>query len=82
MLNTTEISGQGFTVIVSDSSTEVRSQQFVNQLFVELQELLGDYGFEISIVCTNEEAITLQGKLLIDKMFRKLNKLCQEDDAL
>lgn len=79
MLNTEEIIGSGFTVIVDDQTAEERSQESINSMFQELRVVLNKYGFDISIVANQEDIMRLQGRLLFKKMFDKLDKLCQEE---
>ena len=81
MLNISEIVGSGFTLIASDMTfDETRSQESINSMFQELQTILNKYGFDISIVANQEDAMRFQGKLLFDLMFKKMDKLVQEDN--
>jgi virulence-associated protein VapD len=79
MLDTEEIRGAGFTVIVDDLTAEQRSQESINKLFEDIRKVLNTYGFDLAIVASNEDAMHLQGKLLFTRMFEKLDKLCRED---
>ena len=83
MLLASEVSGQGFTLIVGDRAPLLNAvpqdQEAINQLFDDIQKLLAKYNFEISIACTNEEAMKLQSRLMFSKMFGKLEALCQEE---
>ena len=81
MLNVSEIIGSGFTLIASDMTfDETRSQESINSMFQEIQEVLNKNGFDISIVANQEDAMRFQGKLLFDLMFKKLDKLIQDDN--
>ena len=81
MLNVSEIIGSGFTLIASDMAfDETRSQESINSMFQEIQEVLNKNGFDISIVANQEDAMRFQGKLLFDLMFKKLDKLIQDDN--
>lgn len=79
MININEIIGAGFTIITDDLTTEKRNQEAINAMFMELQEVLNRNGFDIAIVASQEDAMRLQGKLLFDRMFKKLDALCRED---
>mgnify|MGYP003589370731 FL=1 len=81
MLNISEIVGSGFTLIASDMTfDESRDQPSINEMFQKLQATLNEYGFDISIVANQEDAMRFQGKLLFDLMFKKLDKLIQDDN--
>lgn len=82
MLNSAEIIGSGFTLIADDQTANNRTQEEINQLFEELRTVLNNHGFDISIVANQEDAMRFQGRLLFQKMFNKLDKLCQEDESL
>ena len=79
MINANEITGAGFTLIASDSLFEDRPQEAINTMFQELQKVLNSYGFDISIVANQEDAMRFQGRLLFNEMFKKLDKLTKED---
>jgi len=81
MLNVSEIIGSGFTLIASDMTfDESRDQTSINSMFQEIQTTLNKYGFDISIVANQEDAMRFQGRLLFDLMFKKLDKLIQDDN--
>ena len=82
MINSTEITGSGFTLITSDSLFEDRPQEAINTMFQELQTVLNNYGFDISIVANQEDAMRFQGRLLFNEMFKKLDKLTKEDASI
>jgi hypothetical protein len=82
MLNPTDIIGSGFTLIVDDLTAAERTQEDINGMFEELRTVLNNHGFDISIIANQEDAMRFQGRLLFQKMFSKLDKLCQEDDTL
>ena len=82
MINSPEITGAGFTLIASDSLFEDRPQEAINTMFQELQKVLNSYGFDISIVANQEDAMRFQGRLLFDHMFKKLDKLTKEDVSI
>ena len=82
MINSPEITGAGFTLIVSDSLFEDRPQEAINTMFQELQTVLNNYGFDISIVANQEDAMRFQGRLLFNEMFKKLDKLTKEDVSI
>lgn len=82
MINANEITGSGFTLIASDSLFEDRPQEAINTMFQELQTVLNGYGFDISIVANQEDAMRFQGRLLFNEMFKKLDKLTKEDDII
>lgn len=79
MLDTEEIRGSGFTIIVDDLTAEHRDQESINKLFEEIRKVLNAQNFDLAIVASNEDAMHLQGKLLFTKMLEKLDKLCRED---
>lgn len=79
MLDTEEIRGSGFTIIIDDLTDENRDQESINTLFEEIRKILNAQNFDLAIVASNEDAMHLQGKLLFTKMFEKLDKLCRED---
>lgn len=79
MLDTEEIRGAGFTIIVDDLTAEPRDQADINKLFEDIRKVLNANNFDLAIVASNEDAMHLQGKLLFTKMFEKLDKLCRED---
>ncbi len=79
MLSSSNIIGSGFTVIVDDPSGEDRSQDSINEMFVELRSVLNSHGFDIGIVADQDDAMRLQGRLLIARMIDKLDKLCQDE---
>ena len=82
MINSPEITGAGFTLIASDSLFEDRPQEAINTMFQELQTVLNNYGFDISIVANQEDAMRFQGRLLFNEMFKKLDKLTKEDASI
>ena len=82
MINANEITGSGFTLIVSDPLFEERPQETINGMFQELQSVLNSHGFDISIVANQEDAMRFQGRLLFDHMFKKLDKLTKEDVSI
>ena len=79
MLNVSDIVGSGFTIITSDMTfDETRDQASIDQMFKEIQIVLNNYGFDISIVADQESAMRFQGRLLFNEMFRKLDEMCRD----
>ena len=78
-----EVYGAGFTLIVEDlaaiNDLEPQNQGQINEMFQELQEVLNKYNLDISIVLTQDDAVRLQGRVLFNTMFKKLDMLCKEE---
>lgn len=83
MLQADEIYGAGFTLVVEDLAAmhdiPQQNQEQINTMFQELQDVLNKYNLDISIVLTQDDAVRLQGRILFDKMFKKLDSLCKEE---
>lgn len=76
MLNVDDINGEGFTIIVSDNTFDKeRTQESIDAMFESIREILGQHGFDISIVASNEAAMKFQGKILFETMFDKIQEL-------
>lgn len=76
MLSVEDVSGAGFVLITEDlavvNDLPAQSQENINKMFLELQEVIEKYGFDISIVSTHEDAKVMMGKLLINDLINKL----------
>lgn len=83
MLDTKEIHGAGFTMIVEDMSVvndlPMQTQENINTMFEELQEVLNKYNLDICIVASQEDAKRFQGRSLLNDMINKMDKLCLQD---
>lgn len=83
MLDTNEIHGAGFTMIVEDMSAvndlPMQTQENINTMFEELQEVLNKYNLDICIVASQEDAKRFQGRSLLNDMINKMDKLCLQD---
>lgn len=76
MLNVDDINGEGFTIVVSDNTFDTeRTQESIDAMFESIREILGQHGFDISIVASNEDAMKFQGKILFEAMFGKIQEL-------
>ena len=76
MLNVDDITGEGFTIVVSDNTFDTeRTQESIDAMFEGIREVLRQHGFDISIVASNEDAMKFQGKILFETMFAKIQEL-------
>jgi hypothetical protein len=79
LLDSNDIYGAGFTLIVGDDSAGMGLPKLDESELAEfekqLQELLSDYNFSIQIICSNEDAVRFQGRMLINKMLNKMDEL-------
>ena len=76
LLNADDMTVSGFTLITSEGNPI--TQENLDKMCDELTDLLGKYGFDIAIVCENEEAARIQAKIMIDRYWKTLDRVYQE----
>lgn len=79
MININKVSGSGITIILQDDAPlngiDPLTQEQLNGMFVELQDVFSRYNFSIAMTGENEEMMRLQGRLMFKELYNMIDTM-------